>query len=97
MVPIVPKHSPTLAELTEILKLKAYYHCSYYQYLMSIIQQQVTSHARRQSMVWRTKQWSEPRLDMSQILELLDGKKFKITMINILKVSMENVNNKKAE
>lgn len=34
---------------------------------------------------------------MSQILELLDGKKFKITMINILKASMENVNNKKAE
>lgn len=32
---------------------------------------------------------------MSQILELLDGKKFKITMINILKVSMENVNNKR--
>lgn len=38
-----------------------------------------------------TKQWSEPRLDMSQILELLDGKKFKITMINILKALMEDI------
>ena len=31
---------------------------------------------------------------MSQILEVLHGKKFKIIMINILKVSMKNVNKK---
>lgn len=96
MVPTVPKHSPTF-ELTEILKLKAYLSL----FLLSIphVHHSTTSYksCRRQAWSEETKQWSEPRLDMSQILELLDGKKFKITMINILKVSMENVNNKKAE
>lgn len=63
---------------------------------MSIIQQKVTNHARRQENTWseETKQLSEPGSDMSQILEVLHGKKFKITMINILKVSMKNVNKK---
>ena len=47
---------------------------------MSIIQQKVTSHVRRQKNTWseETEQLSEPGSDMSQILELLDGKNFNI-------------------
>ena len=74
------KHSPTPSQINRNPQTKGLFtSVPIIQYFMSIIQQKITSHAKRKENTWseEIKQSSEPESDMTQILELLDGKNFK--------------------